>query len=158
LTSDHGEEFVAGRRPHGNGLLTEDVVRVPLLVHMPGQREGRRIETPVGHLDLAPTILEAVYGRAPAGLAGQSLLGPLPAARAVAAWGLAGQYFATLPGTPSVAIYQDRFKYMRTWPDAGEALFDLTADPGAERDLARARPAIARALRARMQQEFGDFD
>jgi len=73
-TSDHGEEFYEhGRVGHGTGLWNEQV-HVPLIVRRPGQ--GRRIDvdTVVGHVDIVPTILEALTVDVPAHLPGRSLL------------------------------------------------------------------------------------
>jgi arylsulfatase A-like enzyme len=58
VTSDHGESFMEhgyfghGAHPH------EAVVRVPLIVRGPGVANGVRVAEPVGHVDLAPTILD----------------------------------------------------------------------------------------------------
>jgi len=61
LVSDHGEEFGEnGRIGHGHGL-SEGLLRVPFLIHVPGGSglSGLTIETPVSLLDLFPTLLSA---------------------------------------------------------------------------------------------------
>lgn len=61
LVSDHGEEFGEnGRIGHGHGL-SEGLLRVPFLIHVPGDAglAGLTIETPVSLLDLFPTLLHA---------------------------------------------------------------------------------------------------
>jgi arylsulfatase A-like enzyme len=69
----HGESSFWG---HGERLL-EPVIKVPLLVHLPGQREGRVVSAAVETLDLVPTLLEC-FGLEPiAGLPGRSLVGAL---------------------------------------------------------------------------------
>ncbi|MAU92823.1 MAG: hypothetical protein CMJ93_01235 [Planctomycetes bacterium] len=57
ITADHGELFGEhGHFGHGRDLF-EDAVRAPLLLkHL--SLEPQRIDTTVGHVDLAPTILE----------------------------------------------------------------------------------------------------
>ncbi len=58
ITSDHGEGFMEhGYFGHG-AHLHEAVVSVPLIVRGPGIAAGRRIQDLVGHVDLAPTILD----------------------------------------------------------------------------------------------------
>lgn len=59
VTSDHGEEFWDhGGYGHGHSLYKE-VIRVPLIVKLPGGRfTGTRALDPVRSIDLAPTILE----------------------------------------------------------------------------------------------------
>jgi choline-sulfatase len=57
FTSDHGE--MAGE--HGLWLknnLLEDSVRVPLIMAGGGIPQGRRLDTPVSHVDLVATLLE----------------------------------------------------------------------------------------------------
>lgn len=73
-TSDHGEEFYEhGRVGHGTGLWHEQV-HVPLIVHVPGQNKGVTVTSTVGHVDVAPTVLEALGQPAQAHLPGRSLL------------------------------------------------------------------------------------
>jgi choline-sulfatase len=73
VTGDHGEGLGDhGIAFHGHGL-SDDQVRVPGIIRVPGA-SGRRVRTPAGHLDIVPTVLEwtGVAGRA--GLPGRSLL------------------------------------------------------------------------------------
>jgi arylsulfatase A-like enzyme len=58
LLSDHGEEFFEhGKWQHEQ--LYEECLRVPLMVRLPGGRHGgTRIETPVGLIDVMPTLLD----------------------------------------------------------------------------------------------------
>jgi arylsulfatase A-like enzyme/peptidoglycan/LPS O-acetylase OafA/YrhL len=60
VTSDHGEEFLEhGDFGHGHSLYDE-VLRVPLIVRLPGgQRAGQVVDAPVSLVDVAPTILAA---------------------------------------------------------------------------------------------------
>lgn len=58
VMSDHGEEFgERGRIGHGHGL-SEGLLRVPWILHVPG-RAPRRHAAPVSLLDLFPTLLAA---------------------------------------------------------------------------------------------------
>jgi arylsulfatase A-like enzyme len=58
LTADHGEElFDHGGFAHRYSLHRE-VLRVPLFVKLPGQREARTISEPVSLVDLSATILD----------------------------------------------------------------------------------------------------
>jgi arylsulfatase A-like enzyme len=73
VVSDHGEEFYEhGGWTHGRTLQSESV-NVPLIVRFPGQSEGRRVDTPVQHIDILPTVLEALGLEIPSGLEGRSL-------------------------------------------------------------------------------------
>jgi arylsulfatase A-like enzyme len=57
VTADHGEEFGEhGVFNHGTTLFNPEI-HVPLLVQLPGEKQGRRISRPVGTAGLAPAIL-----------------------------------------------------------------------------------------------------
>lgn len=67
VTADHGEEFLEhGWLGHVRNLHTE-LVRVPLLLHMPVSvgvdQGGRSIADPVGQVDLVPTVLDVLGSR-----------------------------------------------------------------------------------------------
>ncbi|MEM9557357.1 MAG: sulfatase [Acidobacteriota bacterium] len=81
VTSDHGESLFDRGRYLGHSYSFDDAeLRIPLIVHVPGQLPARRDE-PVGLLDLAPTILRLAELEVPATLPGIDLLAP-PAERA----------------------------------------------------------------------------
>jgi arylsulfatase A-like enzyme len=86
IVGDHGQALGESSF-FGHGLrLLEPVIKVPLIVRLPGQIAGRRVATPVETVDLLPTLAELFDLEAPAGLSGLSLT---PA--------LAGEALATPP-------------------------------------------------------------
>ena len=57
ITSDHGEEFKEhGGLLHGETLY-EEMVKVPLIIYLPGKKSGKRISSQVSIIDIMPTIL-----------------------------------------------------------------------------------------------------
>lgn len=65
LTADHGEElFEHGHIGHGRTVF-EEVLRVPLLLWFPEQKERVDIHAVVSHTDLLPTSLELAGVRVP---------------------------------------------------------------------------------------------
>ena len=76
FTSDHGE--MNGRRAlvDKGVYLFPETLRVPLAIKMP-RGKHRTIDTPVCHLDIAPTLLELAGVEPEERLDGQSLLGAL---------------------------------------------------------------------------------
>ncbi|OGL70728.1 hypothetical protein A3B32_00220 [Candidatus Uhrbacteria bacterium RIFCSPLOWO2_01_FULL_53_9] len=72
--SDHGEAFSKGELYHGTGLMYEQTLHVPLLIHMPGQTEGTRVSELAQLADIAPTILDALGYVSPLWMDGISLL------------------------------------------------------------------------------------
>lgn len=72
LTADHGEEFLEhGGRYHPPIKLSQELLHVPLLVRVPGQ-SGKAIDSPVGLIDLAPSLLDVLGAPAPADFRGRS--------------------------------------------------------------------------------------
>ncbi len=60
LLSDHGEEFYDHDGwTHGKTLFAEQL-DIPLIIRYPRSREGRRLPQIVQHVDILPTVLEAV--------------------------------------------------------------------------------------------------
>lgn len=63
VLSDHGEEFNDHGDWYHDQSVYEELIRVPLLIHMPGGRNGgQRVGNRVSLIDIAPTIL-ALLGR-----------------------------------------------------------------------------------------------
>lgn len=142
VTSDHGEFFGEhGHWDHGQAVY-EEVLRVPLIVKLPHQREGRRVAGRVSLMQL-PALVDAVL----AGRAGPEVR--LPDAPVVAEhW--VGRGEANPDGVAVTrASYWDRFKLLERLglPDL---LFDLRADPREQADLFQADPALALAQRVEL--------
>ncbi|MFQ5653869.1 MAG: sulfatase [Planctomycetota bacterium] len=69
VVADHGEELgERGKLGHGLGL-SEILLRVPWILHIPG-RGAERIAGPVNLVDLFPTLISAAGLKAPDGVAG----------------------------------------------------------------------------------------
>jgi arylsulfatase A-like enzyme/Flp pilus assembly protein TadD len=75
LFSDHGEGLMEhGERHHGI-LLYRWALHVPLILKLPGgARAGESVTTPVGLVDILPTLARLLDLKVPAGLPGRSLL------------------------------------------------------------------------------------
>jgi len=76
LTSDHGEEFFEhGGKTH-RGQLYQESVHVPLVLAWPaGLPAGRRVEGPVGIVDVLPTVCALAGVSPPRALSGRDLSG-----------------------------------------------------------------------------------
>lgn len=152
----HGEHGLADKwYPH------QESIRVPLIIRdprMPAAKRGTRDDAFTLNVDLAPTILAAAGLKPGPRMQGRDIatlyLDPVrPAWRSEFFYEHATiQSEAFIPA--SQALVRKDWKYMY-WPNQKyEQLFDLTADPHEERDLAR-DPAHAErmaTMRARFQQ------
>jgi arylsulfatase A-like enzyme/Tfp pilus assembly protein PilF len=139
VTADHGEGLGEhGEDEHGV-LVYESTLRVPLILKRPGGAAGVERE-PVSLVDVFPTLLEA------AGLASpmNSLLAPKRRPL----------YFESYYGNlhfgwaPLRGVREGSWKL--TIAPRSE-LFDLTADPREDRDVANERKGEARRLHAELQ-------
>ena len=160
-TSDHGDNAGA-RGLWGKSTLYEESAGVPLIMAGPDVAAGRVVDTPVSHIDCAPTILEAVGlpprvgGRV---LPGASLFevagGALPSRPVIS------EYHATASTAAAYMIRFGRFKYCH-YVAYEPQLFDLASDPEELVDLAsdpRYAATLAegeRRLRAALDPEATD--
>jgi len=132
-TSDHGESAGA----HGlwfKHLMNEESVGVPLLLAGPGVDHGV-VETPVSHIDLVPTLLDAAGVEPPEDdpLPGLSLLRPEPLAASERS--VLAEYHANGSTAASFMIRHGRYKYVEYIGERPQ-LFDLVDDPAETTDLA----------------------
>lgn len=143
-TSDHGESLGEHDEATHSYTIYEATQRIPLLIQGPGWPAGRTISTPVGLVDLAPTLLAAV-GAA-----------PLPEVRGLDLRALVDQdepverslYMETLATrfdygwSPLLGVRVGTHKYIRA---PRPELFDLEADPKELRNRAEEDPeAVAK--------------
>lgn len=149
LMSDHGEGLGDhGEDEHGL-LLYRESLHVPLMVKLPGARNGgARVARPVGLVDVFPTVTALTGIAAPGGLAGTSLLGPPPASgrpRAIYSETLFPRYH--FGWSDLACLTDDRHHYIHA---PRPELYDVVADPAEKKDLASGLPPAFRALRAQM--------
>jgi len=142
ITADHGEELGERGCFGHHTRFYEPLLRVPLIIKLPGQREGRRIDSLVCHLDLAPTLLDLCSLPPEAAFAGQSLAGLIEGTssgfeeRPVIAEAMVG-------GKRFIQAVRTRRHKLIT--DSRE-LYDLVADPGETLNLYEREPELARQL------------
>jgi arylsulfatase A-like enzyme len=133
LTADHGEEFWDHDRfEHGHTLYNE-LIRVPLLIKVPGSHQSQPVTACVGTQAIMPTVLK-VCGLTPGSTEG--LLSPLmqdgqaaPAAEPIFSGGMLFHDYAE-------SVVFDRFKYIRLPASGHEMLFSLDNDPKEMNSLA----------------------
>src|SRR5262249_20606833 len=73
VASDHGEAFGQHDTPYHGLTLYEELVRVPIVVRVPGDTR-RTVDAPVSLIDVGPTILDLFRQRTPGAFMGQSLV------------------------------------------------------------------------------------
>jgi choline-sulfatase len=126
FTADHGE-MLGDRGLWYKMSFFDGAARVPLMAAGPGIRPGR-IEAPVSHLDLAPTIAALAGVEATeAEFSGVSLEAALTHGEEPPGE-VAAEYLAEGVTAPALMLRSGRFKYIRCGDDP-EQLFDLAKDP-----------------------------
>lgn len=150
LTADHGEEiFDHGSFEHGHTAYQE-LLHVPLMMWGAGIEPGR-IPTPVSHVDLFPTLLDAAGLALPEGRPGISLLGLLKLED--------DDVSSERPILADRTLHGRRHRVLIRWPwkaigiegRSAAMLFDLESDPLEQHDLSEARPEQLAAMLAEFE-------
>jgi arylsulfatase A-like enzyme/uncharacterized membrane protein YozB (DUF420 family)/tetratricopeptide (TPR) repeat protein len=162
LFADHGEGLGDhGEEEHGIFLYRE-TTRVPLVIKLPGSRgAGRRIATPVQHIDLVPTVLDELgrlktTGSVEAGpsrpaLRGRSLMPLLEGTGNVAPANIYSEALSPryhFGWSELYALSDDRYRFVRAPKDE---LYDLSQDPGELKSVAGDRPQVRSAMRSALE-------
>jgi choline-sulfatase len=112
VTADHGEALGDGGEQTHGFLLHDGTLRVPLILRGVGIAAGTTVDTPVGHVDLAPTLLAIAGLPIPATLPGTDLRSPTESA--VYSEALTGLF--ALGISPLVVITDEDGRYTEgTW-------------------------------------------
>lgn len=151
FTSDNGgtRHFVAPLRG-GKGTLYQGGVRVPALIRGPGILPGVSQAVTLS-MDWFPTVLE-LAGQKAAAVDGRSLV---PLLRDPAA-ALERDVFWHFPcyiggGGPCSAVRSGNWKLIEFFESGAAELYDLAADPGEQRDLAKSEPKRAEEMLAKLR-------
>jgi arylsulfatase A-like enzyme len=151
---DHGEYF------EHNRTVYEETVRVPMIIHFPGSEFAvERVATPVGTVDIFPTLLEQLDLPLPEGTDGRSLVpllrGEEPEARDTYVQSLCEKQ--ALPvRIERRGLLSGKWKFTRTTRRSDGArileLYDLSSDPGEATNLADAEVDLAATLGRKLDQ------
>jgi arylsulfatase A-like enzyme len=150
FTADHGEEFLDhGRWLHGRSVFDE-LIRVPLVLKLPGNRHaGRRVTSQVQGVDVVPTVLDILGISLPPELGGE------PLQRAIETAPLPRTALSEIShrGFVAFGVRSDVDKFVRRFsPDDDELYFDLVRDPEEQHDVIEDHLERARFLQARGEE------
>ena len=153
ITSDHGEMLGEhGETVHGF-LIYQSVMRVPLLVRLPGGRAGRRVEGVVGLIDILPTVCGLLGIEPPEAVAGRDLsdvlAGDAPAGHSDRAIYCESLYARKYDANPLLGLVTARWKYILT---TRPELYDLVDDPKELNNVVAAQGERAAAMHERLRQ------
>ena len=165
VASDHGEAFKEHAMMGHSSNLHREVARVPLIIALPGALEGVVVPQQIANIDIWPTLLD-VLGLPPlAGADGRSLV---PLILAAAAGDEPGELserslFAELDkrwaGRPDqepialTSVVDGGYRLIRNGSSPGKSLlYDLSVDPGEQRDIAAVEPERVAELEAKIDE------
>lgn len=143
-TSDHGDNLGA-RGLWGKSTMYDEIAGVPLIIAGPGIPAGKRIDTPVSHVDCFPTIVETAgvpFAEVRDTHPGISLLEIAAGAKPKRI--VLSEYHGMGSTTGAFAVRVGKWKYVH-YAKYEPQLFDLDKDPDETRDLA-SDPAHAAVL------------
>ncbi len=138
VTGDHGEGFGEHNQYRHAYQVWESLVRVPLIIHVPGA-PPRRIDVPRSHIDLAPTIAELMGLEPQPNWRGKSLVsevfGDAPKTRPV---------ISELPRCDLMdrrrALIDGDYKLISFGNDWTYQMYKVSDDYREERELSKAEP------------------
>jgi arylsulfatase A-like enzyme len=161
FSSDHGELFERGASGHSTPLVFEPVIRLPLLISAPGQRQRQDVHSLTSNVDLLPSLLSIAGLPLPDLCEGQ----PLPGLGGQAASSTRDVFVVEAKANPAyeplhkatVALLRDQYKlshYLgyKSYSDNYE-FYDLASDPEELQNLYPDHPA-ARELQAELDRQL----
>jgi arylsulfatase A-like enzyme/Flp pilus assembly protein TadD len=155
VTGDHGE----GLGEHGEGthgmFVYRTTVHVPLFIQLPDRRP-QRIRGVVGHIDLAPTILELLGIPPPTDMQGSSLIPLINGSSGDDRTAYSESLHAQLHygWSPLTSLTTRTYDFI----DApGPELYDHAADPGQLRNLVAEKSAVADDLKEQLHDVLALF-
>ena len=156
--SDHGEElWDHGEFEHGHSMHRE-LLRVPLIVSMPGSLAPRRVEEHVRMIDVFPTVMDLLGLGFPASLRGSSLVsmarGQHDGTHLV---GFAESILWGRPYAPfdeAKTLVADGWKFIAGDGDAPPQLYRLADDINERNNLAGSKPGLVAEMQARLRAKY----
>ena len=144
LTGDHGEAF---GDPHptvfGHGTrIFEENVRVPMMIWNPQLfTKTAHSDTAGGHVDLSPTVLDLLGLPLPQAWQGRSLFDPAKPPRS---------YFYACNSDLLFGVREENWKYIYNLTLGRDELYDLSADPAEQKNVAADHAEKCHTLKQRL--------
>ena len=149
VAADHGQSLGAhGEDTHGV-FLYDETIHVPLVMKLPKAQMAKRVTSRVGLVDVAPTVLEVAGVPVPSQMQGQSLLRIAKAASAPDQPVYSRSDFPQRGfGWSALESWRaGKYLYIRS---PKPELYDLSADPGAMKNLATSSKATLETIAAQL--------
>jgi arylsulfatase A-like enzyme/Flp pilus assembly protein TadD len=144
IAADHGESLGAHGEETYGVFLYDETLRVPLLLKFPqNQNAGKRVTVRARLVDIAPTILEIAAVPIPSQMQGQSLQRIAKANADQPVYSISAFPQQAFGWSTLESWRAGKFLYIKT---PKPELYDLSADPGATRNLAQTSKATLETI------------
>lgn len=162
VTADHGDSFEHKWYSHSGKHLYNGLIHIPLLVHVPGQKESAHITETAQQADLLPTILDLIGQQPPSGIDGLSLRPalegkPLPP-RYIFSMNLEpnSSFDPITKGT--IAVMDHEFKYVDYLDTNEQYLYRYKTDPIEQQNLIATEADAAKRMRDVLAAKLREVD
>lgn len=151
LVADHGEGLGDhGEEEHGL-FLYEATIHVPFVLKLPKEKSaGRRVTTPVQHIDLLPTFAAIAGVKASAGLRGRNLVavanGGTITPQGIYSEAMMSRYH--FGWSELTSLTDERYKFIRA---PKSELYDLERDRAEATNLVADRSQVSQAMRTGLE-------
>ena len=139
VSADHGESFERGYVLHGGPMLYNNLIRIPLIVHLPKQTTPGIILQPMEQVDIAPTILDLLNMRIPSWMEGESLRTSFDkkttSRKAKFSMQLDENSVSGKIKKGVIAVIRDDYKFIYNLTTQKSELYNLAIDPQESRNL-----------------------
>ena len=161
VTSDHGELFERGIWEHLTPCLFEPLIRIPLLISIPGQAVRRDVHAHTSAVDLLPTLLQVAGIERPEWCEGQVLPSvgdhPAEAERAVYCVDAKGSSKFGPLTKRTVSVIRGDYKLVHylghTGYDDVYEMYDLSQDPQELTNIYSSRSDVASDLQTLLNEK-----
>ncbi|WP_211748078.1 sulfatase-like hydrolase/transferase [Paenibacillus sp. Marseille-Q4541] len=135
FTSDHGELLGDHGLMYKGPWFFEGLTRIPMIIRGPGIAKGQRTDALMEHVDIVPTLLDAIGQVRPYGIQGVSQLGMLSGQKQHIRESAMTEYDAHDRGIMAKCLRTNRYKLVVFAGETYGELFDLHLDPEERRNL-----------------------
>ena len=162
VTADHGESFEHDWFMHTGPGLFNGLVRIPLLIHVPGQEQGGSLSEAAQQADLLPTVLDLLGISPPNWTDGVSLKpvldGKTISPRYTYTMNLERNKVSDPVSKGTVAIMDQEFKYIDYLDGQKQLLFRYRTDPYEKNDLIATEPEVAGRMRLALTNKLREVN
>ena len=169
FTSDHGEMFERGIFGHRTPVLYQPIVRIPLVILEPGQKQRRDVYTHTSAVDVIPTLLKVTGQKIPDWFEGQPMppfadKEPDPQRSLFTVEAKLSSWNKPMnPVTTTIVKGNYKLMYLAGYEELGKdtpsfELYDLENDPQELQNLADSKPSVLSDLKNELLTRMKEAD